>query len=155
VTVEPSLEFEHTPRVWATRVVMLGLGVLLLWAGIYNFGPAWTAHRGGGVHGTFTATAHKCGRCSWYGSFTPSGGGEGLGHVRMGGGAHDINAIGDAVPAIDTGAVEVFPADGGSDWIPPLAAIVVGSVLLILWCVRVLRPQGRRPREPAPDPARP
>jgi hypothetical protein len=73
----------------------------------------------------------------------------------MGGGAHDINAIGDAVPAIDTGAVEVFPADGGSDWIPPLAAIVVGSVLLILWCVRVLRPQGRRPRDPAPAPARP
>jgi hypothetical protein len=65
----------------------------------------------------------------------------------MGGGAYGISAIGDAVPAIDTGAVEVFPADGGTDWLLPLAAIVVGAVMLILWCVRVVRPLSRRPRQ--------
>lgn len=147
MTVEPELEFEHTLRVWATRIVMLALSGLLLWAGIFYFGPSWTAHTGGGVQGTFIATSHNCGTCSWYGSFTPSGGGPGRVHVRMGGGAYGISAIGDAVPAIDTGAVEVFPADGGTDWLLPLAAIVVGAVMLILWCVRVVRPLSRRPRQ--------
>ena len=64
MTVEPSLEFEHTPRVWTTRIVMLGLSGLLLWAGTYNFGPAWTAHRDDDVPKTFTTTAHNCSSCS-------------------------------------------------------------------------------------------
>jgi hypothetical protein len=147
VTVEPSLEFEHTLRVWATRVFMLVLSGLLLWAGIFNFGPSWTAHTGGGVRGTFTATMHHCGSCPWYGFFTPSDGGPGRIYVRMGNGAHGITAIGDTVPAIDTGAVQVFPVNGTTDWIVPLAAMAVGGGMLVMWCVRVLRPVVRRARD--------
>ena len=154
MTVEPSLEFEHTLRVWATRILTPIVALLLVWAGIYNFGPPWRAHNGGGVHGTFTATSHPCGSCPWYGFFTPSDGGPGRIGVRMGDGAHGITAFGDTVPAIDTGAPQVFPVSGSTDWIVPLAAMVVGAGLLVLWLFRVLRPLSRRTRQEDVDPAR-
>ena len=141
MTVGPSWERVDTFRGWAARILMLGLSGLLLWAGVFLAGPSWTAHTGGGTHGTFTVTRQTCARgCEWFGIFNPADGGPARYDVRMGYGHHGIHAVGDVVPAIDAGAPNVFPADGGYDWLISLGALILGAVLLVLWCIRVLRP---------------
>ena len=134
-------------RVWAARILMLGLSGLLLWAGVFIGRPSWTAHAGGGTHGTFTVTRQTCDSgCEWFGIFNPSDGGPARYNVRMGYGHHGIQAVGDVVPAIDAGAPNVFPADGGFDWLLSLGAVILGAAILVLWCVRVLRPLRRHAR---------
>jgi hypothetical protein len=138
------LEAEHTVRVWAGRVLMLVLAGILLWAGLFLIGPSWTAHMGAGTPGTFTATRRSCsGGCQWYGTFVPTGDGTPRYDVRMGYGHNGIQAIGDVVPAIDAGAPNVFPADGGYDWLLSIASLGLGGVVLVLWVIRLLR--HRRP----------
>jgi hypothetical protein len=146
---------EHTIRVWAGRLLIPALAGVLLYAGTYLLGPSWTAHIGGGTHGTFTAAREVCQRrCDWYGSFQPDGGGPARVDVRMGYGNHGITAVGDVVRAIDAGAPNVFPADGGSDWVASAAALGLGAALLLLWAVRVvasLVQRRRNRRDPRPD----
>jgi hypothetical protein len=134
-------------RVWAARILMLGLAGLLLWAGAFIGRPSWTAHTGGGTHGTFTVTRQTCDEgCEWFGIFNPSGGGPARHNVRMGYGHHGIHAVGDVVPAIDAGAPNVFPAIGGFDWLLSLGALILGAAILVLWASRVLRPLLRHAR---------
>ena len=137
---------EHTVRVWTGRILMLALAGILLWAGLYLIGPSWTAHVGAGTPGSFTVTRRSCSDgCEWYGIFVPAGGGLPRYDVRMGYGRHGIHAVGDVVPAIDAGAPNIFPADGGYDWLLAIGALVLGAAVLVLWCVRVLRPLLVRP----------
>jgi hypothetical protein len=146
VTVETwALPGDHPVRVWAGRILMLVLAGVLVGAGALLVGPSWTAHLGRGTHGTFTATGQSCSpACEWYGVFLPTGDGEPRYDVRMGYGNHGIRAIGDVVPAIDAGAPNVFPADGGYDWLLSLAALALGAAVVVLWVVRaVLRLRGR------------
>jgi len=140
MTAETWQRAEHTIRMWAGRILMLGLAGVLIWAGVFLIGPSWTAHTGGGTHGTFTVTRQDCKRgCDWFGIFNPSDGGVARYDVRMGYGHDGIHAVGDIVPAIDAGAPNVFPGDGGNDWLFALAALLLGAAVLVLWCVRVLR----------------
>jgi hypothetical protein len=139
VSGEHLLRTDHTVRTWAGRILMLAVAGLLIWVGLYLFGPSWTAHTGGGSHGTFTVTRQGCDSgCQWFGVFAPADGGPARYDVRMGYGHHGINAVGDVVPAIDAGAPNVFPADGGYDWLLAIAALALGAAVLILWCVRLV-----------------
>jgi hypothetical protein len=142
VTVETwaALPGAHPMRLWAGRILTLGLAGVLLWAGAFLIGPSWTAHVGGGTHGTFTATGHSCSPgCEWYGVFNPTDNPtEPRSGVRMGYGKHGIHAVGDVVPAIDAGAPNVFPADGGYDWLLSLGSLAFGTAVVALWCFRAL-----------------
>src|SRR5262245_57751967 len=127
---------------------MLALAGLLLWAGAFIGRPAWTAHTGGGIHGSFSVTRQSCGKgCEWYGTFAPTDALPTRYNVRMGYGHHGIRAVGDIVPAIDAGAPNVFPADGGYDWLLSLAALILGAGILVLWLYRLIRRPLRRARE--------
>jgi hypothetical protein len=148
VTVDTwTLPGDHPIRTWTGRILMLALAGILLWAGIFLLGPSWTAHTGGGTHGTFTVTAQSCTPgCEWVGVFNPTGDGEPRYAVRMGYGKHGIHAVGDVVPAIDAGAPNVFPGDGGYDWMLALGSLALGIGLVVLWCFRaVLRLRSRAP----------
>src|SRR5262249_20788326 len=135
-----TLERVDTFRLWASRIGMLGVAGLLIWAGVFIGRPAWTAHTGGGTHGAFTVTRHDCEHgCAGFCTFAPTGGIPTRYNVRMGYGHHGIHAVGDIVPAVDAGAPNVFPIDGGYDWLFSAAAVVLGGLILVLWCVRVLR----------------
>ena len=148
VTVGLSWQRVDHVRVWSARILMLGVAGRLIWAGVFLGRPAWTAHTGGGRPGTFLVTRQDCSHgCEWFGTFNPSDGGPSRYNVRMGYGHHGIHAVGDMVPAIDAGAPNVYPADGGIDWLQALGALSLGGLILVLWCVRVLRPLLRRRRD--------
>jgi hypothetical protein len=109
-------------------VTALLASCIFLLYGTFSIGPAWAAHEGQGVHGTYLVTGKQCNKsCDWIGTFTPAMGGEVKTDVQLGGGGQVVG-IGSHVPAVDTGASgTVYPVGGGSRWIWSLIAMAIGG----------------------------
>jgi hypothetical protein len=127
-------------------------------AGIY-FGsidlmPAWKAHNGGGVVGTFTAEREECGRrsCTLYGSWKATDGSSDRADVILYDEPETLTG-GRTTEAVDTGARSgVFATAGGSMYLMVTGFLVGGIVALVAW-VFVLRNALRRRRDTEAVPA--
>jgi uncharacterized membrane protein len=130
-------------------VVPVAAAVMLFY-GVQDFVPDWTAKLGGGTVGTFTAEHEECGRrsCQWLGSFSSADGTVAREDVGLASGAADVS-LGQSVPAVDTGnRVVVYPVGGGWDWLIVTVLDIAVLVLAVVW-VLALRRKLRRRREPS------
>lgn len=140
---------------------VLGYGVLALGCAallglvtaltLENIGPAWAAHEGHGLRGTFVAHAEHCGKsCSWSGDFLPDAAVNVRPDVAIVG-ADGITGAGDRVRAIDSGGPgKVYASGGGYDWLAWTGAAVLSAAGMLGWLagfvvlpVRRLRLVGR------------
>ena len=122
--------------------------VIVLAVSVWVMGPAWAAKLGHGTRGTFTAVlcVKQKGQCNWSGSFVSDTGTDQKNNVTLGDGAA-ITSTGQQIPAIDTGLpTEVFPADGGRDWLYSSIVALISALCLILWAVKVPIAEVRRRR---------
>jgi hypothetical protein len=131
---------------------VLGYGVLALGCAAFlgllsgltleSIGPAWAAHEGHGLRGTFVATAEHCDKsCSWTGNFLP----DAALNVRPDVGiteADGITGVGSRVRAIDSGETgTVYPLGGGDEWLLCTGGAVLCSVGILGWLAGfVVRP---------------
>jgi hypothetical protein len=115
-----------------TQVVFLILPLIVIGVSMGDIGPAWAAHLGHGERGIFTAYASNCSQrpCAWFGTFTSFDGVNVNGLQLAAGG--DVSHIGQVVPAINVGAGngEVYPGNGGTDWIYASLIMAAGVVVL-------------------------
>ncbi|MER6540693.1 hypothetical protein ABT215_44530 [Streptomyces sp900105755] len=109
--------------------------------------PALSAHDGHGQRGGWTATNIPCSRsgCGEVGTFLSADGSDRRTRISMFG-SPDL-AIGQAVPAVDTGGDEVYPPGGGDAWWHDLIGVIVAGLAGIAWLwafpIRVLRQRRR------------
>jgi hypothetical protein len=119
------LKASIVPLVLCSFLVVLGLDI----------GPAWSAKFGGGVHGTFTA--YECERasahhCFWVGTFASDDGR--VQREDVGFDSGKVTHVSQRVRAVDTGdRVDVYPEDGGWDWLLITIFTVLLSAALALW----------------------
>ena len=135
---------------WAGLPFLAVLGFVF---GIGDLVPAWQAHNGGGVTGTFTAVREDCGRrsCTIYGDWVAADGSRGRDDVIIYDEPDGTNP-GDTVAALDTGARNgVFAAAGGSTYLLVTGFVLAGVAALAGW-ILVIRAALRR-RRAAPVPA--
>jgi hypothetical protein len=114
-----------------------------LWAGAANVGPAWSAHLGHGIVGTWTVEPSNCaGRngCEPFGRFVSADGTDVRDLIQMAPGSPPIPGVGGQLPAIDTGGDHVYPIGGGYLWWIMSLIIGVAAALLGLWTWTVLVP---------------
>ena len=131
--------------------VLPAILVLVLAVSVWVMGPAWAAKLGHGTRGTFTAElcVKQKGVCNWHGTFVSDTGTDQRNNISIGDGA-TITSTGQQIPAIDTGLpTEVFPADGGMDWLYSSIVALISGLCLILWAVKVPIATVRRRRRPA------
>ncbi|MBT2212306.1 hypothetical protein [Actinomadura sp. NEAU-AAG7] len=136
-----------------TVTVATAAALLLLFFTVPNVKLVWRAARGDGAPGAFTAARVSCvshpghEACSWYGTFTPAGGGGARETTMYGAGRGDL-AAGERVPAIDVGrASRVYAPSGSHEWIPTGLILLAGAALLYPLARRV---SGRARRAGAP-----
>ncbi|HEU4348133.1 MAG TPA: hypothetical protein VFR35_10125 [Actinoplanes sp.] len=139
---------------WRTKVfVWIGLPVIAvagLLFGAFDLLPAWDAKAGNGTPGTFTAVREDCGRrnCTWHGDFATESGGQRTDVILYD--EPDGLAVGDAVPARDTGARNgVFSTEGGYTWLVVTGFVLAGAVAAVAWVLILVRALKRR-RAPVP-----
>ncbi|MGY4928387.1 hypothetical protein [Streptomyces sp. 900105755] len=114
--------------------------------------PALSAHDGHGQHGRWTATDILCSHhgCNEVGTFLSANGSDRRTRISMSG-SPDL-AIGESVPAVDTGGDEIYPPGGGAAWWHDLIGVIAAGLAGAAWLwalpVRVLR-QRRRNRTDA------
>lgn len=141
-------EYRTKIFVWIGLPVIAVLGLTF---GAFDLLPAWQAKAGNGMPGTFTAVREECSRrnCSWYGDFAATeGGGQRTDVILYD--EPDGMAVGDAVPARDTGARNgVFSTVGGYTWLLITGFVAAGVIAAAAWVVIVVRSLSRR-RAPAP-----
>jgi hypothetical protein len=117
---------------WTSVVVFAIFSIVLIGVSAAHIGPAWAAHLGHGERGTFTAYAKNCSQrpCAWFGTFTGSGGVNSNGLQIASGG--NISHVGQVVPALKVGSGdgEVYPGNGGTDWIY-MTLLMGGGVALV------------------------
>lgn len=104
-----------------------------------DVGPAWSAKLGHGVRGTFTAEYCELGKtgCYWQGYFVSNDDTDQRYDVGIDG-DRAITAVGQHVPALDTGdRLDVYPLGGGGDWVWTTVAVLLGLWALAFWGVRV------------------
>ncbi|GHH79360.1 hypothetical protein GCM10018781_57230 [Kitasatospora indigofera] len=119
--------------------------------------PAWKAHGGSGVTGTFMAAEESCshGSCDYYGSWKAADGTSTRTNVLL----YDEPAsmrVGGTAEALDSGAAGgVFSTEGGSAYLLVTAFAVGGLAAAIAWPVFLWRTwrSSRRPRTTSPAPA--
>jgi hypothetical protein len=115
--------------------LLLGISVVLTIAGAINIGPAWAAHFGHGISGTWTATAEQCSKsCTLVGNFTPTASSvPSVFDASIGTGSRS-SAIGDSELAIEVSG-QIFPVGGGYDWFVCTAMLLVGvcGLPVCLW----------------------
>ncbi len=115
------------------NVLAPALSVVLLVFASQGIGPAWQARWGSGSPGFFLAVHKHCGKsCSWTGDFT---GDDGRRRQAVGlGTGYGPSAVGDEVPAVDTGdSNNVFPKGGGHDWLLTGGLALVALAYLFFW----------------------
>ncbi|TDB96634.1 hypothetical protein E1267_40795 [Nonomuraea longispora] len=123
---------------WVGAPVLAGM---LLFLAVRDVVPAYTAQFGSGVTGVFTATEHDCGgrSCSWVGYFTAGDGSAPPRRVTLSTGG-DLERVGDAIPAVDTGnPYTVYPATGSADWLLITILGAASIVTLGVWLRGVIR----------------
>ena len=122
------------------------LALVVLFATLPYFVPAWAAHEGGGTPGVFTSGQRNCPQrgCSWFGTFTTADGH--LIYATLEPGGPVIRAAGESVAAVDTGRKWiVYPAGGGTAWELPAAGVTApAAVVLVLMAAEFLVPVRRR-----------
>ncbi|MEY9871765.1 hypothetical protein ABH931_001238 [Streptacidiphilus sp. MAP12-33] len=130
---------------WIWRYAVPFFALVLIAFSALDIGPAWAAHLGHGTRGTFTATSVSCDKsCFYTGDFVSTDGSVTRHGVGMDSGAP--SHVGGSVPALDTGdRVDVFPADGGSDWMTVSLVLLAAVAVLGVWTWQVpLLPLRRR-----------
>jgi hypothetical protein len=144
---------ETTAPAWSAGTAWLGaafgvqvLALVVIFAAVPYFAPAWAAHEGAGTPGVFTSGIRNCPQrgCSWFGTFATA-----QSHMKYATpepGGPVIRTAGDSVPAVDTGRkYVVYPVGGGTAWELPAAGVAVGTgVVLLLLASEVLVPTYRR-----------
>ncbi|TDE57984.1 hypothetical protein E1295_06830 [Nonomuraea mesophila] len=123
---------------WVGAPVLAGM---LLVAAVRDVVPAYTAQFGSGVPGVFTATEHDCGgrSCAWIGSFSADDGSAPPRRVTLSTGG-DLERVGDAIPAVDTGnPYFVYPATGSADWLLITVLGIASIITLGVWLRGVVR----------------
>lgn len=121
-------------------------------------GQALLVRFGEGQPGYFTGYFYSCGggSCAWVGNFTASNSPARQDSVTIAPGA-SIPSLGSRVPAVDTGAASlVYPAGGGTDWIPLVTTLAVLAGCLAvdaLWVTsRIRQRRAEIERQPGRDP---
>lgn len=143
---------------WRLRF-FLWVGLPLIAAAAFalspNLVPAWKAHNGTGVHGTFTAGHTECSRrsCTVYGDWTSVDGGTTRTDVILYDDPDGLT-MGGAVDALDSGADNaVFASAGGSTYLLATGFVVAGIAAAIGWVFVIVnavrRLRGRRQQVPA------
>jgi hypothetical protein len=140
-TAAPTVEADRRGCLWGGCVwaaVPLLLCAVLVPVSL-DLVPSWSAKLGHGIRGTFTAQYCERGKagCYWIGDFVSDDGTD----QRYGVGVDGDSAIiaaGQQIPALDTGdRVNVYPADGGKDWILTTIFAVLLLAALGAWVVRM------------------
>jgi hypothetical protein len=106
-------------------------------------------------------TYHSCGRyaCIWTGDFTSDDGTDVRDHVQYVIDPPDGTAVGDRIPAMDTGGSHVFPPTGSLRWLEDLVFMALAP-LLAVYSLRLAVPRRctgwipRGARRRLPDPER-
>ncbi|MBO0830452.1 MAG: hypothetical protein J2P29_00635 [Actinobacteria bacterium] len=158
IPVLPPTSYRATAR--STLVGLVTLVALGLMAALPVMAredvQALLVHLGQGQPGYFTGYFHSCSEsCGWVGDFTASDGSARRNGVTMAPGA-TITPI-DRVPAVSTGSAgPVYPAGGGTGWIPlaiTLAVLAVCLVVEALWVTsRIRQRRAERQSELLHDP---
>jgi len=144
---------ETAAPTWAVGAARLGaaagvqvLALVVIFASMPYFVPAWRAHVGEGKPAVFTSAIRNCPHhgCSWFGTFTTTGGRSKYATLEPGG--PTIGAAGESVPAVDTGRKGVvYPVGGGTAWELPTTGVAAGTaVVLLLLAGELLVPVYRR-----------
>ena len=140
--------------IWLGRLAAGGiaaLGVMLMFFGLRDVGPAWAAHLGRGTSGIFTATSAQLWqdctqtcrtRTDWLGTVTTQ-------HASRAGvrlnpdGAH-ITAIGQQEAVLLESNGWAYANGGGPDWLLTALMLTGGMAMVCFSIFRVLRALGRR-----------
>lgn len=145
ISVLPPTSYRLPAR--STLVLLVTLAALGLAAALpvlaREGGPALLVRLGQGQPGYFTGYYDSCsGSCAWVGEFTARQGSAHRGGVTIAPGA-GIPPTGGRVAAVDTGrAGPVYPAGGGTGWIPLAAtlALLAGCLTVdALWVMSRVR----------------
>jgi hypothetical protein len=129
---------------WAGLPLIAAMGLMF---GSFDLVPAWQAHSGGGVAGTFTAQREDCGghSCDFFGSWTSADGSRSLEDIGIYD-EPDSFSTGQSIQAVDTGARHgVFATTGGSTYLLISAFVLAGVAALVGW-ISVIRNAFRRRR---------
>jgi hypothetical protein len=118
-----------------------------------NVGPAWRAHNGDGISGTFTAVGSECGRrsCTLRGTWTATDGSATRPDVALLGGPDSLPVDG-TVEAVDAGAddgVFVLPTNHHLIYIGLVLAGVLAAVGWIFVIIRAVKRRAARPERAA------
>jgi hypothetical protein len=136
---------------WVIAAGVGALGVMLLFFGIRDVGPAWAAHLGHGVPGVFTVTsAQKSQDCTqtchaateWFGTFR-SRYGTRVGVQLNPDGAH-ITAIGQHEAVLYESNGWAYANGGGPDWLLTTLMVAGGIALVGFTGIRGMRALTRR-----------
>src|SRR4029077_15494303 len=142
------------------RVVLRGVSAVFLVAAVVALPftvrvgvPALQARLGQGQPGHYIANTDVCGAtCFWVGDFTASGASGHRGEVTIAPGAN-ILRVGERVPAVDIdGASMVYPAGGGTAWIPTASLLSIITICLSLEVRWFIRRGARLRSEPGREP---
>lgn len=126
--------------IWTRGRVLLTAGMTVqliagavIAAAVSYYGPAFTAHDGGGAPGVFQSEIVNCPQpgCTWFGLFTADDGSVRYATLAPGGpliGQPDVT-----VNAVDSGAkFIVYPAGGGTAWEAPAAGLAGASAVVLV-----------------------
>jgi hypothetical protein len=145
----PYLQF----MIWLGRLAAAGIaavGVVLIYFGVGDVGPAWAAHLGHGTPGIFTATSAQqwqdCGgschtATSWFGTVTTRQGSR-AGVELQPDGAH-ITAVGQHERVLLESDGWAYANGGGPDWLLTTFMVIGGAAIVCFSIIRVLRALGR------------
>jgi hypothetical protein len=142
-----------------TVTVVLAFAIIALPFTVRAGLPALQVRLGQGQPGEFVADASVCAvSCYWAGQFAASAGGPRRDGITIGPGAR-VSRPGDRVAAVELGTeTPVYPAGGGTAWIPTavLLVIIVGCLPLeIIWLAERRRRRRGSDDWMLPMPARP
>jgi hypothetical protein len=159
IAVVPPRSYRVTARsrlVGLVTLVALGL-ISALPVLAREGGPALLVRLGQGQPGSFTAYYYSCsGSCAWIGEFTPTDSSARREGVTLAPGA-SFPQIGGRVSAVDVGSAgQVYPAGGGTSWIPlaiTLTLTIAWLTVDALWVTsRIRQRRSQHTRQSGPDP---